>query len=49
MISWLSAWRSFGWSGGTNENRVRIMHSFLALMIAFTGGHLSKALYARNR
>jgi hypothetical protein len=37
-----------GW-GGTTQNFIRIGHSLLALLAAWSGGLLSRRLYVRNR
>jgi hypothetical protein len=46
---WFATWQRVVGSSGTPENRLRIMHSLLALVIAVAGGRLSGSLYAASR
>jgi hypothetical protein len=45
----IAATRPLAGSGGTTENQMRILHSILTVVIAFFGGHISGALYAKER
>jgi hypothetical protein len=45
----IAATRPLAGAGGTTENQARIMHSILAVVLGFAGGHLSCALYAKGR
>jgi hypothetical protein len=42
-------WRLLVGTSGTPENRARILHSIVSLLLAFAGGHLSCFLYAKGR
>jgi hypothetical protein len=45
----IAATRPLAGSGGTTENQAKILHSILAVVIAFAGGHVSSAVYAKSR
>jgi hypothetical protein len=44
-----AATRPLAGSGGTTENQVRILHSIVALVMAFAGGQISAAVYSTGR
>ncbi len=48
----LQIWSTGGrliWAGGTTESFVQIGHSFVALILAWLGGQLSRLLHVRNQ